>query len=80
MLLFIWISNVQNFPRKIFEQTSQVEEQRALISAIGKILNLEQQLVIEAYEAEHVKVRETQYIEIKEAVKKNITLVKKFCC
>ncbi|MGE6379839.1 hypothetical protein [Peribacillus muralis] len=46
-----------------------------MISAIGKILNLEQWLVFEAYEAEHVKVRETQYIEIKEALKKNITLI-----
>ncbi|MDM5358601.1 globin-coupled sensor protein [Peribacillus sp. ACCC06369] len=68
--------NVQNFLQKIvFEQTKNEEEQRALISAIGKILNLEQQLVIEAYEAENLKARENKYKEIKEEVKKKISLI-----
>lgn len=68
--------NVQNFLQNIvFEQTKNEEEQRALISAIGKILNLEQQLVIEAYEAENLKARENKYIEIKEEVKKKISLI-----
>lgn len=68
--------NVQNhLQRIVFEQTKNEDEQRALISAIGKILNLEQQLVLEAYEVEHVKARENQYKEIKEGVKKKISLV-----
>lgn len=68
--------NVQNhLQRIVFEQTKNEDEQRALISAIGKILNLEQQLVLEAYEVEHVKARENQYKEIKEEVKRKISLV-----
>lgn len=42
---------------------------------IGKILNLEQQFVLEAYEAEYLKARENQYKEIKEEVKRKISLV-----
>lgn len=61
--------------RIVFEQTKNEDEQRALISAIGKILNLEQQLVLEAYEVEHLKARENQYKEIKEEVKRKISLV-----
>ncbi|MDM5284205.1 globin-coupled sensor protein [Peribacillus castrilensis] len=68
--------NVQNhLQRIVFEQTKNEDEQRALISAIGKILNLEQQLVLEAYEVEHLKARENQYKEIKEEVKRKISLV-----
>ncbi|MFY0802473.1 protoglobin domain-containing protein [Peribacillus frigoritolerans] len=68
--------NVQNhLQRMVFEQTKNEDEQRALISAIGKILNLEQQLVLEAYEVEHLKARENQYKEIKEEVKRKISLV-----
>ncbi|QYF80909.1 globin-coupled sensor protein [Brevibacterium sp. PAMC21349] len=68
--------NVQNhLQRIVFEQTKNEDEQRALISAIGKILNLEQQLVLEAYEVEHLKARENQYKEIKDEVKRKISLV-----
>ncbi|WP_336862428.1 globin-coupled sensor protein [Peribacillus frigoritolerans] len=68
--------NVQNhLQRIVFEQTKNEDEQRALISAIGKILNLEQQLVLEAYEVEHLKARENQYKEIKEEVRSKISLV-----
>lgn len=68
--------NVQNhLQRIVFQQTKNEDEQRALISAIGKILNLEQQLVLEAYEVEHLKARENQYKEIKEEVKRKISLV-----
>lgn len=68
--------NVQNhFQRIVFEQTKNEDELRALISAIGKILNLEQQLVLEAYEVEHLKARENQYKKIKEEVKREILLV-----
>lgn len=61
--------------RIVFEQTKNEDEQRALISAIGKILNLEQQLVLEAYEVEHLTARKNQYKEIKEEVKRKISLV-----
>ncbi|CAH0164920.1 Heme-based aerotactic transducer HemAT [Peribacillus sp. Bi96] len=68
--------NVENLLLKIvYEQTKNEEEQRALITAIGKILNLEQQLVLEAYEAENLKARENHYNEIKEEVKKKISLI-----
>ncbi|WP_057914845.1 protoglobin domain-containing protein [Peribacillus muralis] len=53
--------SVQNFLQKlVFEHSKNGEEQQMLISAIGKKLNLEQQLVLEAYEAENVRVRENQ--------------------
>ncbi|MFJ7509514.1 protoglobin domain-containing protein [Peribacillus simplex] len=68
--------NVQNYLQRIvFEQSRNEEEQRALISAIGKILNLEQQLVLEAYEVENLKARENHYLEIKEEVRRKISLV-----
>lgn len=49
----LWYSsgfqNVQNYLQRIvFDQTKNEVEQQALISAIGKMLNLEQQLVLEA--------------------------------
>ncbi|MED3911637.1 globin-coupled sensor protein [Peribacillus simplex] len=68
--------NVQNYMQRIvFEQSRNEEEQMALISAIGKILNLEQQLVLEAYEVENLKARENHYKEIKEEVRRKISLV-----
>ncbi|WHY99847.1 protoglobin domain-containing protein [Peribacillus simplex] len=68
--------NVQNYMQRIvFEQSRNEEEQRALISAIGKILNLEQQLVLEAYEVENLKARKNHYKEIKEEVRRKISLV-----
>lgn len=75
-MVFIRFPNVQNhLQRIVFEQTKNEDEKRALISAIGKILNHEQQLVLEAYEVEHLKARENQYKEIKEEVKRKISLV-----
>lgn len=75
-VVFIRFSKVQNhLQRIVFEQTKNEDEQRALISVIGKILNLEQQFVLEAYEAEYLKARENQYKEIKEEVKRKISLV-----
>ncbi|WP_272492769.1 MULTISPECIES: globin-coupled sensor protein [Peribacillus] len=76
----LWYSsgfqNVQNYLQRIvFDQTKNEEEQQALISAIGKILNLEQQLVLEAYEVENLKARENQYKEIKEEVRRKISFV-----
>lgn len=68
--------NVQNYLLKVvYEHTKNEKEQRALITAIGKILNLEQQLVIEAYESENLKARENQYRDIKREVKKQISLI-----
>ncbi|MFE4706480.1 protoglobin domain-containing protein [Peribacillus simplex] len=68
--------NVQNYMQRIvFEQSRNEEKQRALISAIGKILNLEQQLVLEAYEVENLKARKNHYKEIKEEVRRKISLV-----
>lgn len=76
----LWYSsgfqNVQNYLQRIvFDQTKNEVEQQALISAIGKILNLEQQLVLEAYEVENLKARENQYKEIKEEVRRKISFV-----
>ncbi|MGG4266443.1 protoglobin domain-containing protein [Peribacillus simplex] len=69
--------NVQDhLQRIVFEQTKNEEEQQALISAIGKILNLEQQLVLDAYEVENLKARKkNKYKEIKEEVSRKISLV-----
>ncbi|MCM3674423.1 hypothetical protein M3699_11120 [Peribacillus simplex] len=61
--------------RIVFEQSRNQEEQRALISAIGIILNLGQLLVLEAYEVENSKARENHYKEIKEEVRRKISLI-----
>lgn len=54
--------NAQNhLQRIVFEQIKNEDEQRAL--------------VLEAYEVEHLKARENQYKEIKEEVKRKISLV-----
>ena len=65
--------NLQNsFLNLIYENFNQVNDQKALISAISKMFSFEQQLVIEAYEIENLQARERQYEEIKSEVKQQI--------
>ncbi|WP_165867268.1 protoglobin domain-containing protein [Paenibacillus pinisoli] len=55
-----------------------VEDREQLIrisTVITKILNFEQQIVLEAYEKENVRQRELQYERVKEELKHKITVV-----
>lgn len=51
---------------------SSKEDQIRLSNVIGKLINLEQQLVLEAYEQEYLAQRERLYTEIKEDIKSKI--------
>nr|WP_306453950.1 globin-coupled sensor protein [Bacillus sp. FJAT-45350] len=59
----------------IYENVDCKEEQRRIIKAITKILNLEQQLVLEAYENENMKNRENDYEEVKSELKGKILVI-----
>ncbi|UII57901.1 globin-coupled sensor protein [Cytobacillus spongiae] len=65
--------NVQNTLSKlVYQYLTQEEERFAMNCAISKILNFEQQLVLEAYEQENIKARENHYETIKKQIKENI--------
>lgn len=42
----------------VMEHTKSVEEYHKVVLAVTKIINLEQQIVLEAYDAEHARIRE----------------------
>lgn len=54
------------------EQIADAEERDRIGQTVSKLLNFEQQLVLEAYELENINQRERQYSEIKETLKSNI--------
>lgn len=56
------------------EHVRREEENKMLTKAISKFLNLEQQIVLEAYEKENIQFREQQY-EIKNELKRKISRV-----
>jgi heme-based aerotactic transducer len=65
--------NVQNtLSELVYQYLTQEEERFAMNCAISKILNFEQQLVLEAYEQENIKARENHYETIKKQIKENI--------
>ncbi|CAH0120737.1 MULTISPECIES: globin-coupled sensor protein [unclassified Paenibacillus] len=51
---------------------SNPEERVAYVKSVLKLLNLEQQLVLEIYEAEHLHEREEQYEKVKDELKQNL--------
>lgn len=59
----------------IFKNVKNAEDQGALINAVSKIFNFEQQLVLEAYEREHRMEKERHYQEVKDEVKNKILYI-----
>lgn len=55
------------------EHITDGDERERIGQTVAKLLNFEQQLVLEAYEMENINQRERQYSEIKEMLKSNIT-------
>ena len=68
-----YLSSFQNlqssFLNLIYQHVKKEETQKAVINAINKVLNFEQQLVIKAYEIENMKEKEKQYEKVKSEVK-----------
>lgn len=66
--------NLQNSMMEIvYDNFENKNEQRIIIHAITKILNFEQQLVLEAYDNENMKQREKENERVKEELKLKIT-------
>lgn len=59
----------------VFQNASTQEDQRALILATNKILNFEEQLVLEEYEKEHRQKQEKHYDDVKNEVKDSILTI-----
>jgi len=59
----------------VYKTASHPEDQQALINAVSKVFNFEQQLVIEAYEREHRREKERTYEEVKAEVKNKILYI-----
>lgn len=59
------------------DHLSNREERYLANKAISKILNFEQQLVLEEYEKENLRLREEQYEEVKEEIKGEISATSK---
>ncbi|MBD8068668.1 globin-coupled sensor protein [Bacillus sp. PS06] len=53
----------------VFKHSEDIEEVHLIISAITKILSLEQQIVLESYEAENISNIEAQNEQVKEEIK-----------
>ncbi|WP_438434488.1 protoglobin domain-containing protein [Gorillibacterium sp. sgz500922] len=45
------------------------------MATIAKMFNFEQQVVLDAYEKEHIQERESQYEKVKEELKRNLALI-----
>jgi heam-based aerotactic trancducer len=65
--------NLQNvFIRVIYNETHNDLERLAVVQTVTKLLNLEQQLVLEAYEKENIREKEEQYQIVKNELKQKI--------
>ncbi|WP_379136855.1 protoglobin domain-containing protein [Paenibacillus sp. sgz500958] len=65
--------NLQNvFIRVIYNETKDDLERLDVVQTVTKLLNLEQQLVLEAYEKENIKEKEEQYQNVKNELKSKI--------
>lgn len=71
-----YLSAFQNLQNSLLDLTYHFvkteDHQKAIISAISKVLSFEQQIVIEAYQSENLNERERQYEKIKSEVKGQI--------
>lgn len=67
--------NLQNeFMRVIYREMDREEERQQVAETMTKLLSLEQQLVLEAYEKENMNEKKQQYEQVKEELKRNIVM------
>ncbi|OMD43929.1 hypothetical protein BSK56_23255 [Paenibacillus borealis] len=65
--------NLQNvFITAVYNQSLKENETLKVVQTITKLLNLEQQLVLEAYEKENTREKEEQYLIVKNELKQKI--------
>jgi heme-based aerotactic transducer len=65
--------NLQNvFINVIYKETNDDNTRLQVIQTVTKLLNLEQQLVLEEYEKENVREKEEQYLLVKNELKQKI--------
>ncbi|WP_209445871.1 protoglobin domain-containing protein [Paenibacillus etheri] len=65
--------NLQNvFIQVIYKETHDDNARLQIVQTVTKLLNLEQQLVLEEYEKENVKEKERQYLLVKNELKQKI--------
>lgn len=65
--------NLQNiFIKVIYNEIKNDLERIAIVQTVTKLLNLEQQLVLEAYEKENIREKEEQYELVKNELKQKI--------
>lgn len=65
--------NLQNvFITAVYKQSLKENETLRVVQTITKLLNLEQQLVLEAYEKENIREKEEQYQSVKNELKQKI--------
>lgn len=65
--------NLQNeFFKMIYREVVGGEQQIRLVSTMTKLLSLEQQLVLEAYERENLSEKQFQYDRVRKELKQNI--------
>jgi heam-based aerotactic trancducer len=65
--------NLQNvFIQVIYKETHDDNARLQVVQTVTKLLNLEQQLVLEEYEKENVKEKERQYLLVKNELKQKI--------
>lgn len=65
--------NLQNvFIQVIYNEKNKEVDRLKVVQTVTKLLNLEQQLVLEAYEKENIREKEEQYESVKNGLKKKI--------
>ncbi|WP_019908222.1 globin-coupled sensor protein [Paenibacillus sp. HW567] len=65
--------NLQNvFITVIYNEMNEDSERLKVVQTVTKLLNLEQQLVLEAYEKENIREKEEQYLAVKNELKQKI--------
>jgi heme-based aerotactic transducer len=73
-----YLSAFQNLQNAVIEvicqQVQDGKQMLQMITTTTKLLNFEQQLVLEAYEKENIREKETQYEQVKQELQRKITL------
>lgn len=73
-----YLSAFQNLQNElmtvIYHEIEHEEERLSVVRTVTKLLSLEQQLVLEAYEKENMKEKQDQYDLVKNELKRNITM------
>jgi heme-based aerotactic transducer len=64
-----------SFMEHLYRELASHADREVATATISRMFNFEQQVVLDAYEKEHIQERESQYEKVKEELKRNLALI-----